>query len=686
MATGSITSLGLGSSLDLQTMLDTQREADEAINDLKVTEVEEQTAVEESLNTVLNDLLSMKTSSLSLSLSSNYLYRSVTVSDSDLITATAVDGTDTGSHRVETSRLATASTYVSEGTSSETASVYVPTVQESTAGFADTDIVLADGETLDIEYGPEDDPQTFTITGTTGGMTAAELVSAINSDTGNQDDDGNALVTASTYTDDDGTTSIRIEAASGETGEDNRVSVSGSDSSFGFAAPVSELSFTTGDGEVYTISIPAETTLEGLAERINEDEDNPGVTATVIDTGTGDNPYQLVLTADDSGEDNRITIISEPSGLALTETNGSGYSMTGDSAISFDTDVTIDTTNNTIVFQEDTGDGYGDTLTAEIAAGDYDTAEELADAVELALENESSLNGEGKDYQVEIDEDTGEMTISEAGTLEGLNIMWEDASSTASATLGFSETQEITPASSSLNAEITVDGISYQRQENTSLTDVISGVTLSLYSTGVTTVSVSVSTGTVEDAITSLVETYNTLIAEIDENDDYDEDTETWGTLAQSSTARLLEQALQSLFSTTISTGGSITSLIDLGIEFEDDGTLTLDADTLSEQLLDNFEDVQDLLLGTDTETGLADLLNDAIGNYALSDGYISTEIDMIDETISRLEESYEDQLAIIDKKYETMATEYAALDTYLAELESMQSYVETMFSALEDD
>jgi flagellar hook-associated protein 2 len=437
---------------------------------------------------------------------------------------------------------------------------------------------------------------------------------------------------------------------------------------------------------VYTISIPAETTLEGLAERINEDDDNPGVTATVIDTGTGDNPYQLVLTADDSGEDNRITIISEPPGLTLTETNGSGYSMTGDAAISFDTDVTIDTTNNTIVFQEDTGDGYGDTLTAEIAVGDYETAEELAEAVELALENESSLNGEGKDYQVDIDEDTGEMTISEAGTLEGLNIMWEDASSTASATLGFSETQEITPASSSLNAEITVDGISYQRQENTSLSDIITGVTLSLYSTGVTTVSVSASTGTVEDAITSMVETYNTLMTEIDENDDYDEDTETWGTLAQSSTARILEQSLQSLFSTTVSTGGSITSLIDLGLEFEDDGTLTLDADTLSEQLLDNFDEIQDLLLGTDTETGLADILNDAIGNYALSDGYIDTEIDMIDEKISRLEDAYSDQLAIIDKKYETMATEYAALDSYLSELSSIQSYVETMFASLEDD
>nr|NJM04321.1 hypothetical protein [Desulfobacula sp.] len=199
------------------------------------------------------------------------------------------------------------------------------------------------------------------------------------------DDEGNALVTASTYTDDDGTTSIRIEAASGETGEENRVSVSGPD--IGFAAPVSELSFKLGkDGEVYTISVPAETTLEGLAARINEDEDNPGVTASIINTGTGDNPYKLVLESDDTGEDSRIIIVSEPPDLALTEKNGSGYAMTGDQAISFDTAVTIDGTNNTIVFQEDTEDGYGETLTARIEEGSYETAEELAQAVELALE------------------------------------------------------------------------------------------------------------------------------------------------------------------------------------------------------------------------------------------------------------------------------------------------------------
>lgn len=683
MAIGTITSLGIGSSLDLQGMLDAQRQADEAILGLKKDEIDTQTAVKDQLNSVLNQLLSMKTNCLNLSLSSNYLYRTTSVSEPEVVTATALDGAKTGSHRIETTRLASCSAYISQGASSSSASVYVPTAEESAQGFGDTDIVLAEGETIEIKYGPEDNPHTFTITGTAGGMTAADLVAAVNSDTENRDSQGNPLVTASTYEDEEGKTRIRIEAASGGTGEDSRVSVTGSESGTGFTPPVSEFSFTLGEDGAYSISVPAETTLDGLAERINNDENNPGVTATVVNTGTGDTPYQLILEADNSGEDSRITIVSEPPGLAMKEKNGSGYTMSGDQAVSFDTPVTIDGSNKTVVFQEDAGNGYSGGLTATIPEGEYHTPEALAQAVEEALENESRHNGNEKDYQVDIDPVTGKMVIGESGTLEGLRIDWEN--STASTALGFSGTQSITPADASLNARVIVDGVSYQRQENHNQTGLIEGVTLSLYSTGVSNISVEANTDMVEQEIISLVETYNTLITEIDDNDDYDEDTEAWGTLARSGTARSLEQDLQALLSTTVDTGGSLTSLMDLGIEINRDGTISLDKDTLSRQVTENFEDVQALFLGSDTVTGLGDILNDEIGEYALSDGYINGEIDTIDDKILRLENYYTSEMERLDKKYEIMAQEYADLDAYLSQLASTRSYIESMMSPSED-
>ncbi len=676
MATGTITSLGLGSSLDLQGMLDTQKEADEAIAKLTLDEVEELQSEEEALSSVQSELLTMKSSALNLSLSSTYLYRDVTSSNNDVATATVLDGTETGTHTLTTSRLASASSYMSDGFASESATVYVPTTQQSSDSYSNvTDTVLEEAQTLTISYGSEDDLSTFTITGPPGGMSVEGLLSAIN-------DDGtiSQYVTASTYEDDDGI-HIQIESATGATGEEGRVDVEGSDGVTGFTAPTEELSFTVGDGEVFTISMPAETSLKNFAERINEADDNPGVTAKVIYTGTGDNPYQLVLEADDSGEDNRITIISQPDGLGLSESNGEGYTMTGDSTISFETAVTVDNTNNTIIFEEVDEDDNAVSLTAEIDAGDYGTPEELAEAVEKALENASKEDGNNRDYQVEIDSDTGLMSISEAGTLESITIDWENASSTAASTLGFTETQTITPMDSSLNAMLTVNGITYQRQENTGIDNIVDGVSLKLYATGSSTLTVENDTEDIVTELTTLVETYNTLVTEIDENDDYNDNEGTWGTLAQSSTIRTLEQTLQDLITTTVDTNGSITSLLDIGIEVNDDGTLTLDEDTLNEILSNSYDEVVDLLKGTDDEEGLGDILNDSFGSYALSGGYLQDEMDAVEDKIDRLSEDYEEDMARIEKKYEMMASEYTELDSYLSEIASIQSYIDTMMS-----
>nr|WP_319491370.1 flagellar filament capping protein FliD [uncultured Desulfobacter sp.] len=681
MATGTITSLGLGSDLDLQSLLDTQREADETIAGMALDDIEELQAKEEALSSVQSQLLSMKSSALNLSLSSTYLYRNVTSSNEDVATATVLDGTATGSHTVTTTRLASASSYKSDGFASESATVYVPTTQQSSDTYIDgTDMVLEEGQTLTINYGNEDSPQTFTITGTAGGMSVDELLSAINDDA-----DISQYVTASTYADEDGM-HIQIESATGETGEDGRVDIVGSEGVSSFTAPKEELSFTVGDGEVFTLSVPAETSLKNLATRINDAEDNPGVTATVIYTGTGDNPYQLVLKADTTGEDNRINIISQPDGLGLKEENGKGYTMTGENAISFETAVTIDGTNNAIAFEEVNEDGEAVSLSAEIKAGDYGTAEELAKAVEKALENASKVNGNDSDYQVEIDPDTGLMSVSQAGTLESVTINWEDAGSTAAATLGFTNNQTITPMDASLNAMLTVDGNTYQRQENKGIDDIIEGVSLKLYSTGASTFTVENDTEDIVAELTSLVETYNALMAEIDENDDYSEDEESWGPLAQSSTVRTLKQTMQDLFTTTVDTNSAITSLLDLGIEINRDGTMTLDEDALNEVLSSSYDDIVALLKGTDDVEGLGDTLNDSFGSYALSGGYLQDEIDTLEDKVTRLGDDYQEDMVRIEKKYERMAAEYTALDSYLSEIANTQSYIDTMMSSTNKD
>lgn len=60
-------------------------------------------------------------------------------------------------------------------------------------------------------------------------------------------------------------------------------------------------------GEDYTVDVLANSTLTDLVQAINSDVNNPGVTATILNDGSGSNAYHLVLSGE-TGADNTITI------------------------------------------------------------------------------------------------------------------------------------------------------------------------------------------------------------------------------------------------------------------------------------------------------------------------------------------------------------------------------------------
>ncbi len=689
MATGTITSLGIGSSLDLQGILDSLRSGDEVSINVKNQEKTSLEATKSEFNAINAKLLSIKSKALSLSLSSNFIERSIS-SSSSVVGASVVDNTNTGTFSVNITQLASQSSFQSSGKSTSTNSVYVPTIQKSANGFAttDSDIILVEDEEMTINYGYGDDRETITLTGSAGGMTLDDLVTAINTDTNNDDGASSTLVTASTYTDDEGQYHLQVAATSGGTGESNRVMVTIPPASTGFAADAASFSYRLGSGDAVSVSIISDTTLDDLAKAINDDENNPGVTATIINTGAGDTPYRLVLKADESGEDNRITITSQLSDLALTEEHGAGFTMTSDNAISFAGPLVIRESdgNNDIIFQEDTGSGYSADITATIADGVYMNGSDLADAVETALETASETNGNSIDYIVSWDSDNSKLVIEEAGTLENLQIKWGDAGSNAAADLGFTSTKTITPSSASLNSLVTVDGIDYQRQSNAGLNDIITGVTLSLTETGSSNLTISRETTDIKEYISELITIFNDLITEIDQNDDYDEETDTWGTLAKTPSIRTAKDSVLGILGTTIDTDGEITSFYDLGFEINKDGSISIDDEILTSMISSNFDDIESFFIGDDSVTGMGDLLNNKLKSLTMSDGLMDSETDAVDERISMIEDQIESETQRLDKRYETMAQQFVQLDSYMRSMESQQNYVSQMFSALDKD
>ncbi len=77
-------------------------------------------------------------------------------------------------------------------------------------------------------------------------------------------------------------------------------------------------------GTTVTVDITAGYTLTQLRDAINNDSDNPGVTASIINDGLGlPTSYKLVLTGDDTGAANQITYVTH-------DFSGSSFSTAGD--------------------------------------------------------------------------------------------------------------------------------------------------------------------------------------------------------------------------------------------------------------------------------------------------------------------------------------------------------------------
>ncbi|UCH44611.1 MAG: flagellar filament capping protein FliD [Nitrospiraceae bacterium] len=86
-----------------------------------------------------------------------------------------------------------------------------------------------------------------------------------------------------------------VHNGTGLTAETDVVNSSGGDSIFQYTYAGTQTSITVADG----------TTLAGLRELINDDDNNPGVSATIVNDGTN---YRLILTGDDTGATKTITI------------------------------------------------------------------------------------------------------------------------------------------------------------------------------------------------------------------------------------------------------------------------------------------------------------------------------------------------------------------------------------------
>lgn len=243
------------------------------------------------------------------------------------------------------------------------------------------------------------------------------------------------------------------------------------------------------------------------------------------------------------------------------------------------------------------------------------------------------------------------------------------------------------------DAELTIDGLKVTSATNT-VDKAISGLTLQL--TGVSARTGSGSTGSptavtvaadndgLKKSIQSFVDAYNTMqkaITSLTSTSRDSDDNLILGPLTNDPTTRSLLGDVRKVLS-EVGAGDSLTTLSQLGINTQKDGTLEFNSIKFTSAMDDKKlgAEVQNLFTGTN---GIFERMNNAIDPYNKTDGSLATRKSNLDKAAKQLS----DQQEALDRRTESLTAsltkQYVALDTALGKMKAQADQITSIFEAI---
>ncbi|MEO8734955.1 MAG: flagellar filament capping protein FliD [Edaphobacter sp.] len=226
------------------------------------------------------------------------------------------------------------------------------------------------------------------------------------------------------------------------------------------------------------------------------------------------------------------------------------------------------------------GNGTANTIAVDSSSN---TLTSLAAAINLA--------GIGVNASVISDVSGSRLSLvsGTSGLAGGLTISGSLTDATTSTVIGFHTGQ------TGQDAKLTVDGVLLNSASNT-VSSAIPGVTFQLLAVSATPVQVQITndTAAVGAALGNVVTAYNAVVKDINGQEGNDASGNAKPLFGSTTLASLQNQLSSALLGGSVS--GSIKSITQLGIGFNQDGTLSLNADTLNTALNTHFSDVTGFL------------------------------------------------------------------------------------------
>ncbi|NYS59737.1 flagellar filament capping protein FliD [Vreelandella salicampi] len=244
-------------------------------------------------------------------------------------------------------------------------------------------------------------------------------------------------------------------------------------------------------------------------------------------------------------------------------------------------------------------------------------------------------------------------------------------------------------AMSGQDAKLTVNGIPITSDTN-QVEGAIQGVTLNLSElnigveeTASSTVTIERDTLKIREAVGDFVKAFNDMKETIGTLTKYSDERENAGELLGDSTVRTIEGRLRSALTNGVA-GGEFSTLNQLGITLQRDGTLEIDDDTISDLAKNNPDALSDFFVGAEGENGLADSLSTTTAQLTGNNGTLSIAISGAENRIESLNARYERMEQGIGRTISRYRVQFGQLDSMIAQMNQTSSYLTQQFDALD--
>ena len=235
------------------------------------------------------------------------------------------------------------------------------------------------------------------------------------------------------------------------------------------------------------------------------------------------------------------------------------------------------------------------------------------------------------------------------------------------------------------DAVFSVNGLALSRSSNT-ISDVIPGVTFVLLKEGnhngvvestdtSANVTVSADSAAIKSTISQFVDSYNAVNKIVIDQFTLDPDTKRQGALAGDAALRGVSSQLRSQLSQAGGNGAGFKYLSDIGVNFQKDGSLTVDDGKLTNALATDPTGVSNLFALV--QNGIGKRIPDTVDNFISSfNGSLTFRQNGIQADIDRIDQKVASEQQRINALQDRLTKQFSDLEQVVSQLKSQNDYL----------